>query len=53
MTDSEKKRLIALVKMVKQYLGEHGDQVESLSMDAGKHAIEPLAAFGLMESVTP
>jgi hypothetical protein len=53
MTDSEKQLLIALVKMVKQYLGEQGDQVDSLSMDAGEHAIEALAAFGLMESVNP
>jgi hypothetical protein len=53
MTDGEKKLLIALVQMVKQYLDEHGDEVDSLSMSAGEHAIEALAAFGLMERVNP
>jgi hypothetical protein len=53
MTDSEKKLLIALVQMVKQYLDEHGDEVDSLSMSAGEHAIEALAAFGLMERANP
>jgi hypothetical protein len=53
MTDGEKKLLIALVQMVKQYLDEQGDLVDSLSMSAGEHAIEALSAFGLMESVNP
>jgi hypothetical protein len=51
MTDSEKKLLIALAQMVKQYLDERGGEVDSLSMSAGEHAIEALSAFGLMEPV--
>ncbi len=51
MTDSEKKLLIALVLIVNQYLDEYGDEVDSRSMSAGEHAIEALAAFGLMEVV--
>ncbi|NEU99472.1 hypothetical protein [Bradyrhizobium uaiense] len=51
MTDQEKTLLIALVKMVDQYLDEHKGQVDSLSMSAGEHAIEALAEFGLMESI--
>jgi hypothetical protein len=48
MTDSEKKLLTALVKMVNQYLDDNGDLVDSLSMSAGEHAIEALSDFGLM-----
>jgi hypothetical protein len=51
MTDSEKKILIALILMVRQYLDEYGDEVDSRSMSAGEHAIEALADFGLMEAV--
>ena len=51
MTDGERKLLIALVQMAKQYLDEHGDVVDSLSMSAGEHTIEALAAFGLMEQI--
>jgi hypothetical protein len=51
MTDSEKKLLIALARMVQQYLREYGDEVDSLAESAGEHAIEALAHFGLMESV--
>ena len=51
MTDREKKLLIALVKMVDQYLSSYEDQVDSRSMSAGEHAIEALANFGLMEVV--
>ena len=51
MTDRERKLLIALAKMVDQYLDRYGDEVDSLSMSAGEHAIEALADFGLMEVV--
>jgi hypothetical protein len=51
MTDSEKKLVIALVWMVRQYLDEHGDEVDSRSMSAGERAIAALADFGLMEVV--
>jgi hypothetical protein len=51
MTDREKKLLIALTKMVDQYLDQYGDQVDSRSMSAGEHAIAALADFGLMEVV--
>ena len=51
MTDREKKLLIALVKMVDQYLDNHQDEVGSRSMSAGEHAIAALADFGLMEVV--
>jgi hypothetical protein len=51
MIDSEKKLLIALVSMVGQHLYEYGDEVDSLAVTAGQHAIEALAAFGLMEVV--
>jgi hypothetical protein len=51
MTDREKKLLIALVKMVDQYLDNHQDEVDSRSMSAGEHAIDALADFGLMEVV--
>ena len=40
MTDREKKLLIALVKMVGQYLDRYEDEVDSRSMSAGEHAIE-------------
>jgi hypothetical protein len=51
MTDREKKLLIALVKMVDQYLDDYHDEVDSRSMSAGEHAIAALADFGLMEVV--
>lgn len=51
MTDSEKKLLIALVRMVRQYLDDYGDEVDSRSMSAGEQAIAALADFGLMEVV--
>lgn len=51
MTDRETKLLIALAKMVDQYLDQYEDQVDSRSMSAGEHAIEALADFGLMEVV--
>jgi len=51
MTGSEQKLLVALVLMVDQYLGKHGDEVDSRSMFVGEHAIEALADFGLMEVV--
>jgi hypothetical protein len=51
MTDREKKLLIALVRMVDQYLDNHQDEVDSRSMSAGEHAIDALADFGLMEVV--
>ena len=51
MTDREKKLLIALVKMVDQYLDQYEDQVDSRSMSAGEHAIAVFADFGLMEVI--
>jgi hypothetical protein len=51
MTDSEQKLLVALVLMVNQHLDEYGDEVDTLSVSAGEHAIEALADFGLMELV--
>ena len=51
MTDGEKELLIALVLMVRQYLDEYCDEVDSRSMSAGEHAIEALSHFGLMEAV--
>jgi hypothetical protein len=51
MIEREEKLLIALVYMVDQYLERQGDEVDSLSMTAGEHAIEALAAYGLMEVV--
>ena len=50
MTDNEKMLLIALAKMVGQYLSQRGDTVSSDAMQAGEHAINALAAFGLMDS---
>lgn len=50
MTDNEKKLLIALAMMVRQYLAESGNTVSSGAMSAGEHAIEALDAFGLMVS---
>jgi hypothetical protein len=47
----ETKLLIALVKMVNQYLDEYEGEVDSKSMSAGEHAIEALADFGLMEVI--
>jgi len=52
MTGSEKKLLIALAGMVEQYLDSYEDEVDTLSMSAGEHAIEALADFGLMEVVS-
>jgi hypothetical protein len=43
--------VIALVRMVDQYLDRYGDEVDSRSMSAGEQAIEVLAGFGLMEAV--
>lgn len=51
LSDRERKLLIALVKMVDQYLDEYGDEVDSRAMSAGEHAIEALATFGLMENI--
>jgi hypothetical protein len=51
LTDSERKLLVALVKMVDQYLDSHGDDVDSRSMSAGEHAIAALEDFGLMENI--
>ena len=51
MTESEQKLLIALVKMVDQYLHEYKDVVDSIAESAGEHAIEALATFGLMENI--
>ena len=51
MTDREKTLLIALVKMVDQYLDRSQDVVDSRSMSAGEHAIVALADFGLMEVI--
>ena len=51
MTDGEQKLLIALVLMVNQHLDEYGDEVDSISVSAGEHAIEALADYGLMEVV--
>ena len=51
MTDNEKALLIALVRMVHQYLDRYGDGVDSRSMSAEEQAIEVLAGYGLMEAV--
>jgi hypothetical protein len=53
MDDREKRLLVALVKMVRQYL-DHADDgvVDSLSMSAGEHAIAVLAEYGLMEVIS-
>jgi hypothetical protein len=51
LTDSERKLLVALVKMVDQYLDNYDDEVDSRSMSAGEHAIVALADFGLMENI--
>ena len=51
MTEQEQKLLIALVKMVSQYLTEYGDEVDSISQSAGEHALQVLADFGLMETL--
>ena len=50
MTDRERMLLVALAKMVEQYLGRLGDTVDSGAMQAGEHAINALAVFGLMDS---
>ena len=51
MTEQEQKLLIALVKMVSQYLTEYGDEVDSISQSAGEHALQVLADFGLTETL--
>jgi hypothetical protein len=51
MTGREKKLLVALAKMVDQYLDCYQDQVDSRSMSAGEHAIGALAEFGLMDVI--
>jgi hypothetical protein len=48
VTDNEKKLLIALVKMVRQYLDRYEDEVDTRAMSAGEHAVRALADFGLM-----
>jgi hypothetical protein len=53
LTDSERKLLVALVKMVDQYLDQYDDEVDSRAMSAGEHAIEALGDFGLMENINP
>lgn len=50
-TDNERTLLIALVAMAEQYLDKYDDEVDSRSMSAGEHAIEALAAFGLMDNI--
>ena len=52
MTDNEKKLLISLIMMVKQYLGD-ADEVYNQSMSAGEHAFLVLEDFGLMEVLNP
>jgi hypothetical protein len=52
MTDNEKKLLIALIMIVKQYLGD-GDEVYNSSMSAGEHAFLVLEDFGLMKVLNP
>jgi hypothetical protein len=42
MTDNEKKLVIALVRMVHQYLDRYGDEADSRSMSGGEQAIEVL-----------
>jgi len=49
--DREDKLLLALVKMVNQFLPCYEDEVDSIAESAGEHAIEALAAYGLMEQV--
>jgi hypothetical protein len=51
LTDRERKLLVALAKMVDQYLDSYGDEVDSRSMSAGEHAIGALADYGLMENI--
>jgi hypothetical protein len=51
MTGPEKKLLVALAKMVDQYLDCYQDEVDSRSMSAGEHAIGALAEFGLMDII--
>jgi hypothetical protein len=51
MTGREKKLLVALAKMVDQYLDCYQDEVDSRSMSAGEHAIGALAEFGLMDVI--
>jgi hypothetical protein len=47
----EGRLLRALVKMVDRLLEHRDGQVDTLAQSAGEHAIEALAAFGLMEFV--
>ncbi len=52
MTEREKMLLIALAKMVDQYLDpDQNGLVDSRSMTAGEHAIRALADFGLMDVI--
>ena len=44
----EQRLLYALVLMV-QYLENDEDEVDSLSMSAGEHAIKSLAEYGLLD----
>jgi hypothetical protein len=53
MTDREKMLLVALAKMVDQYLDDYKDVLDTRSMSAGEHAIEALADFGLVEILNP
>jgi hypothetical protein len=48
MGDNEKKLLIALVRMVEQYLPGEDPELDHLFMSAGESAIEALAAYGLV-----
>jgi hypothetical protein len=43
MTNREQMLLVALAKMVDQYLDSNESEVDSLSMSAGEHAILALA----------
>jgi hypothetical protein len=53
MTGREKMLLVALAKMVDQYLDCYQDEVDNRSMSAGEHAIGALAEFGLMDVINP
>jgi hypothetical protein len=48
MSDKEKKLLVALVRMVDQYLSGEDGELDHLFMAAGERAIEALAAYGLV-----
>ena len=54
LDDRQKRLLLALVKMVRQYLEHYDDGlVETLSMSAGEHAIAVLEEYGLMTVERP